>query len=193
MDTSLSLLESLRVAPDQSAWQRLVELYSPLIRGWLRRQSVIEQDEDDLVQEVLTIVYRKVPEFHRNPQAGSFRKWLRTITVNCLRDAWRKQQHRPQATGSSGFHDVLDQLSDPESQLSKMWDLEHDQHVTRVLLEHIRPHFTEQTWQAFQGVVLLGRTASEVATELGVTENVVFIAKSRVLGRLRQVGTGLID
>jgi RNA polymerase sigma-70 factor (ECF subfamily) len=193
-ETSASLLDRLRAAPDEESWRRLVDLYTPLVRGWLRRQAQLQtQDADDLVQEVLAVVVRRIPEFHREPRAGAFRRWLRTITVNCLRDFWRSRRHRPVATGDTEFQQMLDELADPESGLSRLWDQEHDQHVTQRLLEMIRPKFEEKTWRAFQRVALDGATPDETAAELGVTVNAVFIAKSRVLARLRQEGQGLID
>jgi RNA polymerase sigma-70 factor (ECF subfamily) len=110
--TSISLLEHLRQCPSDSDWQRLVDLYTPLIRAWLRRYALLDQDIDDLVQEVLAIVVRKMPEFERQPQTGAFRRWLRTITVNCLRGFWRAQRFRPKTAGNEGFAHVLDQLED---------------------------------------------------------------------------------
>ena len=192
-ETSLSLLDRVRNQSDQDSWQRLVELYTPMIRGWLRRHGKMDQDTDDLVQEVLAVVVRKVPQFRREPRTGAFRKWLRTITVNCLRDSWKSQRKRPVASGDSGFLEMLNQLEDPESSLSQIWEQEHDQHVTQQLLEMIRPEFAAKTWQAFRSVALDGKPAAEVAAELGLSINAVFIAKSRVLTRLRQEGRGLID
>src|SRR5262249_5912285 len=129
----------------------------------------------------------------RRPQAGSFRRWLRTITVNCLRDFWRSAKGRPRATGASDFQAVLDQLGDPTSALSRQWDPEHDQHVTRGPLALVRPHFEARTWEAFRRVALDGEEPDAVAAQLGLTVNAVFIAKSRVLARLRREGEGLID
>lgn len=191
--TSASLLERLRFHPDPESWARLVELYTPLIRGWLRRHEVLINDADDLVQEVLTIVVRKIPDFEHQRRTGAFRRWLRTITVNCLRDFWRARRHRPQATGESDFLRFLDQLEDPESALSQLWDREHDQHITRALLDRIRPRFTENTWKAFYRVALEGVAPDDVAAELGLSVNAVFIAKSRVLAQLRLEGEGLLD
>src|SRR5438067_1112906 len=98
-ETSASLLDRLRLQPDAASWQRLVALYTPLIRGWLRRQAALDQDADDLVQEVLAVLVRKLPEFRREPRPGAFRRWLRGITVNCLREHWRRCRGRPVATG----------------------------------------------------------------------------------------------
>lgn len=192
-ETSVSLLDQLRVASNSEAWTRLVDLYGPLIRSWLRRQGLPTQDVDDVVQEVLTVVVRRVGEFDRQPRTGAFRRWLRTIAINCLRDFWRARRNKAQASGDDKVQALLEQWSDPESGLSKQWDREHDRHVTQKLLELIRPHFEDKTWEAFHRVALLEQTPTEVAAALGLTVNAVFIAKSRVLTRLRQEGQGLID
>jgi RNA polymerase sigma-70 factor, ECF subfamily len=189
-DTSASLLDRLRLRPADDDWRRLVELYAPLIRGWLRRHGVSDADADDLGQEVLTVVVRRFPDFCHNQRRGAFRAWLRAITVNCLRDFWRARRLRPAA---HDFEGVLDQLADDASALSREWDREHDLHVTRRLLELIRPHFEPSTWAAFRRFALDGAPADAVAAELGMTVNAVFIAKSRVLSRLRREAAGLLD
>ena len=193
MNPSASLLDSLRNVSDAGAWNRLVELYSPLIRNWLRRHGAVLGDIDDVVQEVLTVVVRRFPEFQRQPRTGAFRAWLRTITVNCLRDHWRRSNKQATAIGGSDFGEIVNQLADPQSGISKVWDREHDEHVTRYLLDRIRPDFSPQTWRAFERFAIDGLSADQVATELGMTANAVFIAKSRVMAALRDRGRGLID
>ena len=191
--TSASLLDRLRADPQSAAWRNLVELYEPLIRAWLHRHEGWSQDADDLVQEVLTVVVRKLPEFEHNGRTGAFRAWLRTITVNCLRDHWRAKRGRPAATGDTDIQQLLTQLEDPGSDSSRLWDQEHDRHVTRKLLEMIRRDFEPKTWKAFERTALDEQPAAAVAAELGMTSNAVFIARSRVLARLRQEAAGLIE
>ena len=195
VETSVSLLDRLRrTGAADGDWRRLVDLYTPLIRGWLRRHAALpDADADDVVQDVLAVVVRRLPEFRHNQRRGAFRAWLRTITVNCLRDFWKGKRLRPAATGDSEFLNVLAQLEDSTSGLSRLWDQEHDKHVGRRLLELIEPQFEPRTWQAFRRVALDGVAADAVAAELGVSVNAVFIAKSRVLARLRQEGAGLLD
>jgi RNA polymerase sigma-70 factor, ECF subfamily len=192
-DTPVSLLERLRTRPDDASWGRLVGLYTPLIRGWLRRHLLADADADDLVQEILAVVVRELPRFRHNDRPGAFRSWLRTVTVHRLRDFWRSRRYRPQPTGGSNFLAKLEQLQDPASGLSRLWDEEHDRHVVARLLEQIRPDFEPGTWQAFEGVMLGGERAADVAARLGISVNAVLLAKSRILARLRQVGRGLID
>src|SRR5207244_98923 len=131
--------------------------------------------------------------FQREPRTGAFRRWLRSITVNCVRDLWKARRGKAAAGGGSDVLEVLAQLEDPASDLSQLWDQEHDRHVTQRLLEYIKPRFAPTTWRAFQRVTLDGAAPDAVAAELGISVNAVFIAKSRVLTLLRQEGEGLID
>jgi RNA polymerase sigma-70 factor (ECF subfamily) len=192
-ETPISLLERLRLRPDEASWQRLVDLYTPLIRDWIRRHTLQPTDVDDLMQDVLGILVRELPQFRHDLRPGAFRRWLRNVTVNRLRVFWRGRRARPLTPADTDFERELAQLEDPDSAMSRLWDDEHDRHVARRLLELIGPEFEPITWQAFRGLVLEGRPTAEVASELGLTPNAVRIAKSRVLSRLRQEASGLID
>jgi RNA polymerase sigma-70 factor (ECF subfamily) len=191
--TSATLLERLRDRNDAEAWRALVDLYTPLLTGWLRRYALQGADVDDLVQEVLGAVAREAPDFRHSGRAGAFRHWLRTILANRLREFWRTQRSQPRGTGDSDFVQMLDQLQDPDSGISHLWDQEHDRHVAGRLLARIEPQFTPSTWLAFRRVVLEEARPDAVAAELGLTVNAVFIAKSRVLQRLRQEARDLLD
>ena len=191
--TSISLLERLRLHPESADWKRLVELYTPLVRRWLLRQDVPAADADDLTQDVLGVVVRELVDFQHNQRPGAFRAWLRAITVNRLRGYWRGRQHSPQAGGDSDAARRLEQLEDPHSSLSQLWDQEHDRYVLDQLMKLIEPEFPVAWWQAFRRHVVEGARASEVAKELDVSVNVVLLCKSRILRRLRQEAAGLVD
>jgi RNA polymerase sigma-70 factor (ECF subfamily) len=193
-ETSLSLLERLCRAPDDEAWRRLVDVYTPLLHAWLRRYDALSAaDADDLVQDVLLTVSREMPGYQPTSQPGAFRGWLRTILVNRLRHFWRARRHRPAAVGGSDFIDQLDQLQDNDSHVSRLWDREHDRHVMGRLLEAIRPRFAAATWRAFEMQALDGRPAEAVAAELRMPLHSVYAAKSRVLRALRELADGLIS
>jgi RNA polymerase sigma-70 factor (ECF subfamily) len=191
--TSKSLLDQARDRSDQAAWRRLTELYEPLITKWVRPHVAQRADAEDVVQEVLTTLVRELPRFDHNRRPGAFRAWLRTITVHRLRACWEKRDARPAAVGGPNLHEVLAQLADPASALSRAWEEEHDRHVTKRLLASIRLEFQPATWRAFERQVQGGLSAAEAAAELGLSVNAVLIAKSRVLKRLREKGAGLLD
>ena len=192
-ETSVSLLQRLRQDEAATDWRNFTQMYEPLIRNWLRRKDVLGHDADDLAQNIMAVVVRKVGQFEHNGRTGAFRTWLRTITVNCVREHWRASRDRPVGVGGSDVQEMLAQLEDPESRLTKIWNEEHDRYVMRQLLEKIREEFTASTWQAFQRFALDGVSAADVALELGISSNAVFVAKSRILARLRQESAGLLD
>ena len=185
--TSVSLLRRLRTPNQETAWQRFVELYAPLVFHWSRRQGLSTQDASDLVQEVLTVLVTKLPEFEYDPNKR-FRGWLRTITVNKSRDFQRRQAVRP-ATGN----DEKLQLAASAEPVDLFEETEYRSFLVGRALELMRSEFRDEVWQACWQQVVDGKKAAEVAQNLGLSLNVVYSAKSRVLGRLREELAGLMD
>ena len=188
--TSASLLDRLCDRGDAQAWQKLVQLYTPLMRAWLRPAALQAADVDELTQRVLEVVVHKLPQFHHDGRPGAFRAWLRAITVNRLREFWRARPPAGQVAQSAA---LLEELEDPASDLGRWWDEEHNRHVLNGLLRLVERDFAANTWRAFRRVVLDDLPADTVAAELGMTVNAVLIAKSRVLSRLRQEASGMVD
>jgi len=189
--TSLSLLDRLKAArPDASDWDRLQGIYLPLIERWLGRVPGLGDESADVAQEVLVVVFREVPRFDRQRE-GSFRAWLRQVTVNKIRN-YRRKRHRRPAVGLDPADGFLERLSDPNDDLAREWDRDHDRHVVEKVLAVVQPHFNPTTWAAFQRFGVDGVPARRVAEELGLSENAVILAKSRVLKRLREEAGDLL-
>ena len=193
--TSLSILERARARDGESAWRELAAIYSPLLHTWIVRYDVTETDADDLVQEVLIFVAEHLPNFEHNGRTGAFRNWLRQALVYRLRKYWNDRQQRPAGygTGDSGGLDLLNELEDPNSSQSQLWNQEHDRQVLSQLMSRLHLEFAETTWEAFRLTAVEGRKTSVVAENLGITVNAVWLAKSRVMRRLRQLSAGLTD
>ena len=190
--TPVSLLERLkRAKPDAAEWRRLRDIYTPLIHSGLARVPGLGDEADDHTHETLVVLFRELPSFDRR-RDGSFRAWLRQI-VNRIR-AWTKsRQKRPAVVLGEELDQLLAQLSDPDSDLSRQWDREHDRHVLQKLLAGVRQDFEEKTWQAFTRFALENASAAEVALELGMTETAVVQAKFRVVKRLREEAGDLVE
>src|SRR6516162_3510723 len=118
METSASLLERLRISPDEEAWQRLDDIYRPLIQRWLRRDPTLGEEAEDIVQDVMGVLVRELPGFQRQ-RTGSFRRWLRTITAHRLAAFYRSRKNRPLPLGAPAGESTLEQLADPDSELSR--------------------------------------------------------------------------
>ena len=188
--TSLSLLQQIsRNEPD--SWARLTEIYTPLLSRWIRQHEVQPADADDLTQEVLLTVSSEIDGFRHTGREGAFRAWLKGILINRIRNYWRQKNRR--ATGDSAVQEQLRQLEDPASELSALWNQQHDEFVVRQIMQRARTEFAASTWKAFQQTAIENQPASDVARELQLTTNAVFIARSRVIRRLRELAAGLVE
>src|SRR5437868_1770376 len=139
--TSLGLLERLKHAkPEAPEWRRLRDIYAPMIRHWLSRLPNLHDEADDLTQEVLVVLFRELPSFERH-RDGSFRAWLRQITVNRVYAFWKARAKRPLAMGGPETDQLLAQLADPTSGLARQWDQDHDRYVFQRLLAVVEGDF----------------------------------------------------
>jgi RNA polymerase sigma-70 factor (ECF subfamily) len=190
--TRPSLLLRAR-AGEAGAWDALSRLYRPLIRAYLRRQSVPDDDQDDLVQEILVRVMRGLPAFEHSGHPGAFRAWLRTIAFNESCDYWRSHAGRRSTQPDDPANMMLAQLEDPNDSLSRFWEEEHDRYVLRRLIDVIELEYEPATVIAFRRTALEGASGAEVANELAMTIAAVYAARSRVLKRLRELAEGLLE
>jgi RNA polymerase sigma-70 factor (ECF subfamily) len=149
----------------------MVDLYSPMIRAWLGRYGLPESDVDDISQTVLSSVVANLHQFRHNGRVGAFRNWLRTITVNSLRQKLRLERKRMDSLGRRELLAGLNELEDPESDLSQVWDRAHDAHLLRTLMTLAEPEFEAKTWQAFRLQVFEEAQPRLVAAQLGMTVN----------------------
>jgi RNA polymerase sigma-70 factor (ECF subfamily) len=190
---STSLLLRVQTC-DPAAWERLVSLYSPLVYRWCRQRGLQSADAADIGQEVFRAVARKIADFRRERPGDTFRGWLRTITRNKIRDHLRRQQPGATGVGGSEAQRQLLQLpsedgeaDDPAAEASEA------ALVYRRALKLLRQEFEERTWQAFWRVAVGDLAPAEVAAELGMTVNAVYLAKSRILRRLREEFADLLE
>lgn len=181
--TPISLLERLKRPVDQSAWSRFVDLYSPLIYSWGRQVGLQDTDAADLVQDVFSVLVRKMPEFAYD-EHGSFRGWLKAVTLN----KWRENGRR--ASGRVG-QPLPEAVATQESEA--FWEVEYRQHLIGQALRVMQTDFEPKTWRACWALVVEGRPAAQVAEELGISVGTVYAAKCRVLARLRQELVGLLN
>jgi RNA polymerase sigma-70 factor, ECF subfamily len=178
---------------ETKAWKDLTDLYRPLILGWLNRQGVPARDLEDLSQEVLLSVVKHLPGYRHSGQRGAFRSWLRTIVCRRTVDYWRANDGGARASGGSGATAALQEIADPDSALNRQWDEEHDRYVLNCLLDLVEAEFEPVTLRAFRRLALDGVSGAQAAQELGLSVAAVYMAKSRVLQRIREEAGGLID
>jgi RNA polymerase sigma-70 factor (ECF subfamily) len=191
--TSLGLLERAK-SRDREAWERLASLYAPLVDRWCRQAGLQEADAADVRQEVFLAVSRKIGDFRRDRPGDTFRGWLRIITQHKISDQRRQKQGQPVGIGGTDAGQQLaqtpsrDQDESEEAAVSEEARLLH-----RRALELVARDFEERTWQAFWRVVIDGHSPADVAEALAMTTNAVYLAKARVLARLREEFRDLLE
>ncbi len=197
-ETRASLILRLPDAADVAAWDQIVAIYGPLVYRMGLRQGLQAADADDLVQEVFTAVARSVSQWLERSDRGKFRAWLLTIARNIAVNFLTRRRHRP--IGDGGNHDgrnrngaqdsARDWVADipaPDCELSGEFDLEYRREVFRWAADQIQETVTDKTWQAFWLTHVDGRSIADVAEHLGISTGNVYIGRSRVMSRFKEL------
>ena len=184
--TRPSLLLRIRDHADREAWARFVEIYGPLIYGFARKQGLQDADAVDLMQDVLRSVSGAISRLEYDPNKGKFRGWLFTIVKNRLRNELKLQARRESGSGDSRVGAFLN-TEPAEDDWESVWEVEHRQRVFAWASEQVQAEVENRTWQAFRQTAVDGRSGKEVAQELQMTVAAVYLAKSRVMARLKEL------
>lgn len=185
LTTSVTLLERVRNRENRRDRERFIRLYTPLLIRWTQSAGVPNSDCEDVVQEIVLLLLEKLASFQLDHAKGQFRGWLRTVALNRCRE-WLRQRRGVNSRGE--YEAPL--VEDPTE---AFWENEYRQPLIRRALEIMKTEFEERTWRACWEHVSSGRSAAEIAAELGMTEAAVYAAKSRVLKRLRIELQELLD
>jgi RNA polymerase sigma factor (sigma-70 family) len=177
--TRPSLLLRIRDPQDAEAWQTFVDVYGRLVYRHGRAKGLHHEDAEEVTQIVFAQVSQSIRTFDYRPELGRFRDWLGTVTRHEIQRFLKKRGH-----GDQTAQDVLDQVGAREEDTA--WAEAFHAHVLAAALARCRPHYTDQTWRAFELVWLEKRSAAQVAQELNLRIDKVYVAKSRVLDRLEQ-------
>jgi RNA polymerase sigma-70 factor (ECF subfamily) len=188
--TSTRLIEGAKNG-EQDSWFRLVRLYAPLVLNWCRKgfpprkkfpalSGVPERDAPDVVQEVFRTTAKKIKDFEKDGQPAAFRRWLYIVTGFKVLEYWRVSPHLPLDPEHLGW------VPAPEGNSSSTDAVSERRILLRRILDLIRADFEPRTWEAFRQVAVEGRSAKDVAKELGMKVGAVYTVKSRGLKRLKE-------
>jgi len=185
VSTRPSLLLRIRDAQDTLAWVEFAGIYGPLVYAFGRKHGLQDADAADLTQEVFQAVARSVGQFEYDADRGGFRRWLFTVTRNKLNDALGRAQRGPAGSGDTGMRQLLEQQPQPAGD-GAMWEEEYQRRLWDWAAERVRGEVQESTWQAFWQTAVEGKSAEDVARALQLSVGAVYIARSRVIARLRK-------
>jgi RNA polymerase sigma factor (sigma-70 family) len=183
--TRASLLVQIRDGRNHAAWQEFTNLYGPLVYGFARKRGLQDADAADLMQDVLRSVSTAIAKLDYDRTRGTFRGWLFTITRNKVFNFLEARRIRPQASGRTTTNQLLDAQPDGNDD-SDSWELEYQRRIASLAMERIKQEFQDNTWQAFQLTAVEGMAVADVAKKVGMSPGAIYVAKSRVLARLKE-------
>jgi RNA polymerase sigma factor (sigma-70 family) len=183
--TRASLLVQLRDGTNHGAWQEFMKMYGPVVYGFARKRGLQDADAADLMQDVLRSVSTAIGRLDYDRSQGTFRGWLFTITRNRVFNFLSARRLRPQGSGDTSMNRMLDSHA-AVSDGADVWELEYQRRLASLAMDRVKKEFQETTWQAFWLTAVEGNSAADVSKQIGMSTGAIYVAKSRVLARLKE-------
>jgi RNA polymerase sigma-70 factor (ECF subfamily) len=187
--TRQSLIVKLRDPADSGAWSEFVALYEPLVYRLARRKGLQDADAKDICQEVFRAVAGAVDRW--DPDRGSFRGWISRIARNLLINFLTRGSQHFRGSGATSVQELLEAHPAEDPWATALFDHEYKRQLFQLAAAAVKGEFTPATWQAFWQTVVEDRQPKAVAAELGLSLGSVYVARSRVLARIRRRVQGL--
>jgi RNA polymerase sigma-70 factor (ECF subfamily) len=185
-DTRASLIARIADAQDAVAWDEFARVYQPVVYRLARRRGLQHADAEEFVQEVMLAVARAVNGWVPDPERGRFRCWLHRIARNLMINFLTRPRHQPWSIGGSQVQRLLEAEPAADPAATESFDIEYCRELFRWAAERVQCTVSQNTWQAFWLSTIDDIPAGDVARRLGMTLGSVYIARSRVMARLRQ-------
>jgi RNA polymerase sigma-70 factor (ECF subfamily) len=182
--TKSSLLLRLCDARDEEAWSHFVRVYAPLVYGYARRRGLQDSDAGDVTQDVLRAILRGASKLDGIHRRGSLRSWLFTVAHHKIYDLQNSRRRQAQGSGESALLALLHEQPGREDRAA--WEREYRQRLYAWAAEQVQAQCSASAWRAFRQTAVEGKAPAAVAEELGITVAAVYLAKSRVMARLKE-------
>ena len=187
LNTRQTLLLKIRDSEDSRSWSEFVEIYTPLLYNYFMSRGLNDPDAADLGQEVMRSVAKAISRFDYDPEKGTFRSWLYTIARNHLNNFFKKRARQPLGSGRTTIVTLVNQIEDEDANMEAHWELEHRQRMFEWAAEQIRGNYEKHSWEAFERIALRQEDAATVADSLNMKLGAVYVAKSRITAKLREL------
>jgi RNA polymerase sigma factor (sigma-70 family) len=184
-ETRASLVMRIADAGDAAAWEEFVRIYQPAIYRMVRREGLQHADAEELAQEAMLAVARAVGRWEPDSERGRFRTWLFRIAQNLRVNFASRRKYKIWGSGDSAMQAVLEGQFDRQVPISQLFELEYRRSMFQCAAERVQQAVSERTWQAFWTSTVEETPIGEVARRLRISTGAVYIARNRVMARLR--------
>lgn len=184
-ETRHSLLLRLQDRDDARAWEEFVEIYEPMLYRLIRQRGLQHADAQELTQDAMLAVAGAIDRWDADPQRGSFRGWLFRIARNMTVNFLTRRRPEQQGAGGTDFQMLLERRPDPAADAAADFEQEYQREVFDWAARQVRGEFRESTWQAFWRTAVEGEPIPETGAALGLSLGAVYMARSRVMARIK--------
>jgi RNA polymerase sigma-70 factor, ECF subfamily len=187
--TTTLILEGLTEPDNNQAWSVFVGYFKPILIGFARKSGLNQQAAEDFAQQALLEFFRSYKVGRYDRSKGRLSHWLFGIARKVLSQTFRKRRPEKVATDmqkSASDSQPLENYADPTA-AEDLWQQQWEKMVMQICLDRAKKEFDEKTFSAFQMCALQELDPQEVAARLGISRNAVYIAKSRILSRVREL------
>jgi len=181
--TQPSLLLRIRDPQDSESWRQFVEIYTPVVYRSIMKYRLHDADAADVSQEVMQAVARAIHRFDYDPGKGTFRGWLYRVVRSKLSSFFEIRQRHVQGSGETQVQMKLE--AQPGREEEEDWNRECEKRLFQWAAGKIKGEFKKSTWEAFWQTAVENRPKQEVAESLGISVDAVYVARSRVMARLK--------
>ncbi|QEG22310.1 RNA polymerase sigma factor [Mariniblastus fucicola] len=182
--TRYSLIGKLHDPQNLEAWNEFASIYQPLIFRICRQRGLQHADATDVTQEVMSRVSKAIGTFDGQQQGATFRGWLYRVTRNLVIDFFRRKENRQVAGGETGLLELI--AANPGEAESHEFRLEYQRQIFSLVTNQVRDEVNPKTWQAFWRTEVENASVDSVAKSLDMNRGAVYVARSRVIARLRK-------
>jgi len=175
-----TLLARIKDPKDSDAWRQFERLYSPLLYRYARGRGLARHDAEEVRDQCLEVIVRKIGEFEYDRHKGGFKNWLFRMVSHKVTDLHRKR--REVHADSKDLRALVDPEPTPDELWEQTWQYEH----LKFGVEQVRNEVAERDFQAFRMLVTDECSVAEVCRRLDLNPNQVYKAKARVLRRVRE-------
>ncbi|MEM7699595.1 MAG: sigma-70 family RNA polymerase sigma factor [Verrucomicrobiota bacterium] len=194
-NTRVTLIGRLRDLDDADAWSEFVGLYGPVIINFCRKRGVADHDIEDISQEVLSALSQAIRNFEYDPKKGTFRSWMYRFVRNRLSRHWRwRDRHPDRGSGRTTVRKVIEnQPGDDDLRFEQEWETDYRRRLFAWACSKVEPEVAPVTWEAFQLFAVKNLPVDAVAKQLDIKPGAVYVAKSRVVSRIRETVAGVTE
>ncbi|MDP1799040.1 MAG: sigma-70 family RNA polymerase sigma factor [Planctomycetaceae bacterium] len=190
-ETRWSLVVRLQDERDEAAWHEFIVEYEPFLLTYLHRRGLQEADARDVAQQVMTSICQSVANWKPDGRPGAFRRWMATIARHAAIKFMHRKSRQPDSGGGTAFLARMNDVASVDNDTAAQQ--EYQQAVFAWAVSRVKDEFRESTWTAFWETLVVHRPIDVVAQELGLSTGAVYMARSRVMARLRTQVAQLLD